>query len=141
MPLTFATPVNNPLPNQLTRCRLSRQPIDHGAAYTIPLFVFHAASGKGIEATLVIQNGACSVLRKTVAPLGWEDLVYVIPYTFTSTVPAERGVTAAVQVATGYDQIDAIMSGAGTKAAKADAILTALLSMGVIHAELTGTVS
>ncbi len=129
MPLTFTLPVSNPLPNQLTRCRLARQPIDHGAAYTIPLFVFHAASGRGIDVSVIVQNsaqGPCSVLRKNATPTGWEDLVVV---------------QGTVNVADAYTQIDAIVSGAGTKAAKGYAILTKLLEWGVIHAELAGTVS
>ena len=129
MPIQIAAPVTNPLPNQLNRIRLARQPIDHGAAFSIPLFVFHGASGRGVDVSVVVQNsekGGCSVLRKNATPVSFEDLVIV---------------SGSVDVEDGYDQIDTIMSGAGSKAAKADAILTALLAMGVIDAGLTGPVS
>ncbi len=133
--LTLAVPVANPLPNQLNRCRLAQQPIDHGSdddatkpkVFTIFLFVFHGGSGVGVQKAVQVANGACTVLRKAVAPLTFDGLV------------TSEG--APVNVPTGYDQIAAILAGPGNKAAKNDAILSALLAMGVLSADFAGVVS
>lgn len=125
MPIQITAPVPTNIPTTLNRIAIVRRPIDRGAAWEITLSVFHGATGKGHQHTVVVQNGLCSAIKKNDTATEWSDLITA------ATSPS---------VADGYTQIETIMDGPGTKNAKNDAILTALLAMGVIDASLTGTV-
>jgi hypothetical protein len=75
---------------------------------------------------LTIRNGLCDVLQAKAAPSTWNDIAEVV--------------SNALTAASGYDTIEAAYNG-GSKAARKRAVETALLSLGVIHANLTGDVS
>lgn len=125
--ITITSPPANPEPNQYNRIALDARPADNaaGTSWTILLTVFHAASARGVSHSVTVRNGASDVIKRNANATTLADLIVVV--------------AGGVTTATGYDQVAAIVDGAGGRNAKLTSLLTLLQTLGVIDASLAGT--
>lgn len=133
--ITLTTPI--PVPNG-TRIRaehaqfiedansIDEMPSETGPIALVKLRVMSSpANNRSKLFRLVIRNGLCDGIRKSTTATAFDGDVEMF----------------AITSATAYDQIEAAYRGAGGRAAALKAVETALLTLGIIDATLTGTVS
>lgn len=128
MPITLTTPFTWPNGTRLVVSRVQPREEQNEMTVVIDLRTPAPTNHIGSSKTLVIRNGLCDRVSRNSSPsalMDWHDFLIFEP--------------SALTLAAGFDNAMAAWKAGANEGVRKAALETHLLSVGVIHASLTGT--